>query len=180
MKKLYIIGSLRNPSIKSIAASIREALPTLDVFDDWISVGPEADDHWMTYERGRGRTYVEALRGRAAKHVFKFDKTHLDTSCGALMVLPAGRSAHLELGYMAGRGMWTGILLDNPDPERWDVMYGFAGGVYQGVGEVVDALRTASQGQRLAMVPVPVPPGWPMRDPNEGWGNLNRIGGTQP
>jgi nucleoside 2-deoxyribosyltransferase len=39
--------------------------------------------------------------------------------------MPAGKSAHLELGYMIGRGKPCFVLFDE-EPERWDVMYQFA------------------------------------------------------
>lgn len=124
MSKLYVIGSLRNPEVQEVANSLRNQLG-LEVFDDWLASGPQGDDEWRDYEKRRGRTYLEALSGYAAQHVFEYDKHHLDTSDGALLVMPCGKSAFLELGYMVGRGKWTGILL-NPDEERWDVMFQFA------------------------------------------------------
>lgn len=124
--KVYIIGSLRNENIPKIAQRLRDALgPDHIVFDDWYAAGPEADDYWQKYEKARGSTYAEALVGYAAWHVFEFDKHHLDTCDVAVLVLPAGKSGHLELGYVAGRGVPTVILLDR-EPERFDVMYNFA------------------------------------------------------
>jgi len=124
-KVLYLVGSLRNQRIPELAASIRRSLPDVEVFDDWFAAGPEADDHWKTYEQGRGRTYTEALDGYAAKHVFEFDKTHLDRATHVLLVLPAGKSGHMEVMYAEyGTRAKTAILLD-PDDVRWDVMYQF-------------------------------------------------------
>lgn len=139
MKKLYVIGSLRNPVIPLVAQTLRGRLD-IEVFDDWYAAGPEADDYWMSYEKERGRSYTEALQGYAARHVFQFDKSHLDSADGTLLVLPAGKSGHLELGYMAGKGKWTGILLETEEPDRWDIMYGFASGVFRTLEEVVQAL----------------------------------------
>lgn len=136
MKSIYVIGSLRNPIIPEIGNSLRSA--GWDVFDDWFAGGPEADDKWKEYEQERGRTYQEALAGYAAGHVFHFDLTHLDRCDAALLVLPAGRSGHLELGYMAGRGKETYILLGQED--RWDVMYKFATGVFASREEMENVL----------------------------------------
>lgn len=137
MKSLYLIGSLRNPNITTIANRIR--LETgIDVFDDWISPGPEADDHWKDYEQGKGNTYADALQGHAAKHIFAFDKYHLDRCDAAVLIAPAGKSAHLELGYTLGRNKPGFILLD--DPERWDVMYQFATGVYDSLDSFIAEL----------------------------------------
>jgi hypothetical protein len=144
MNKLYIIGSLRNPLIPLTSHCLRSQLPGVEIFDDWYAAGPEADDYWMTYEKARGRTYAEALAGYAARNVYAFDKSHLLSADGALLILPAGKSGHLELGFMAGLGKWTGILLPQEEPERWDVMYQFAGKVYRNVDEVVEDVAVAT------------------------------------
>jgi len=124
-KKLYLIGSLRNPRIPVLAGRLRKELPEVEVFDDWYSAGAEADDEWKKYEQERGRTYDEALRGYAARHVFNFDKGHLDTSSHVLLVLPAGKSGHMEVMYAEyAVKAKTAILLD-PEDVLWDVMYQF-------------------------------------------------------
>jgi hypothetical protein len=128
---IYLIGSLRNPQVPVIAEKLRYA--GLDVFDDWFAAGPEADDKWRDYERGRGRSFKEALRGYAARNVFRFDRTHLERARAVVLVLPAGKSGHLELGWALGKGKPGFILVDSP--ERWDVMYQFA---MEGGGQVVD------------------------------------------
>jgi len=134
IKSLYIIGSLRNTNITQIANLIRVEVG-IEVFDDWKSPGPNADDFWKEYEQGKGNTYKEALQGYAAQHIFAFDKHHLDRCDAALLVAPAGKSAHLELGYTLGKGKPGFILLD--DPERWDVMYQFATGIYDDIRDFI-------------------------------------------
>lgn len=136
--KLYLIGSLRNPEIPDIAKRLRSE--GLDVFDDWYAAGPEADDYWKKYEVGRDHTYTEALDGYAARHVFEFDKKHLDDCDAAVLALPAGRSGHLELGYILGQGKPGFILLED-DSDRWDVMYLFADAVCEDVDELVDVIK---------------------------------------
>lgn len=142
--KIYLIGSLKNPRIPEIAAELRAM--GHEVFDDWYAAGPNADDHWRDYEQQRGRTYLQALKGHAARNVFNFDHRHLLQADAAILVLPAGKSGHLEIGYVAGiaTGMLmtstpgrmpkTAILLDNP--ERWDVMYQFADTVVENVKDI--------------------------------------------
>lgn len=140
--KIYLIGSLRNELVPTLAAEIREGTG-YEVFDDWFAAGPEADDYWKTYEVTRGHSYAEALKGYAARHVFEFDRHHLDTSDAAVLLLPAGRSGHLELGYMAGKGRPTYILLDGDYMKegRLDVMYQFATGVFTKKEELLDELK---------------------------------------
>lgn len=130
---IYLIGSLRNPSVPDIANMLRSH--GLDVFDDWYAAGPTADDSWRDYEQQRGRSFEEALQGRAARHVFNFDFRHLDDATTAVLMLPAGKSGHLELGWALGRGKKGFVLLDNP--ERWDVMYQFASGVTTDIDKLV-------------------------------------------
>lgn len=131
-KTIYLIGSLRNPRIPQIGNELREY--GFEVFDDWHAAGREADDEWQRYEEFRGRSYREALSGFAAAHVFHFDLFHLDRSQIGLLALPAGRSGHLELGYLRGQGKPIFILLEpgklesrgSINGDRWDVMYKFA------------------------------------------------------
>jgi len=99
-----------------------------DVFDDWFAAGKIADDEWQAYETKRGRSYGTALRGIAARHVFSLDKHHIDRCDIGVLMLPAGKSGHLELGYMIGQGK-PGYVLFEKEPERWDQMYQFATGV---------------------------------------------------
>lgn len=126
-KVIYLIGSLKNREVIDTAKSLRKL--GFEVFDDWIAPGPEADDFWREYEKRRGSSYKEALNHWAGKHVFEFDKTHIDRSDIGILIMPAGKSAHLELGYMIGRGKKCFILFDK-EPERWDVMYQFADDVF--------------------------------------------------
>lgn len=143
---IYLIGSLRNPEVPLIANLIREE--GHEVFDDWYSAGPEADDKWRDYERGRGHSYRDALRGYAARHVFEFDKTHLLRADVVVLALPAGKSGHLELGWAIGKGKPGYILLDSPD--RWDVMYQFATGVFPDVQELIDFLNIFEKSKKVA------------------------------
>lgn len=140
-KKIYLIGSLRNERIPVIANELRAQ--GYDVFDDWYAIGPEADDHWKSYEQGRGRTYQEALQGYVCGNAFNFDRGHIDSSDIGVLVLPAGKSAHTELGYMAGKGKLTYVLMDG-DTERWDIMYKFFTGVVYSVDELIGVLNGKS------------------------------------
>lgn len=137
VKSIYLIGSLRNPRVPEIATSLRAI--GLDVFDDWYAAGPEADDYWQKYEIAKGNSYSEALAGYAANHVFEFDKYHLQRTDASVLVLPAGKSGHLELGYAIGLGKPGFILLDK-QPERYDVMYRFATAVVSTLDELVSKL----------------------------------------
>jgi len=137
-KVIYIIGSLKNKKIPFIAKEIREL--GFEVFDDWFSPGPEADDFWRKYEKVRGSTYKEALNNWAGKHIFEFDKYHIDRADIGILIMPGGKSAHLELGYMIGQGKICFVFFDE-EPERWDVMYQFAKDVFFKKEELFEELK---------------------------------------
>lgn len=134
---IYLIGSLRNPEIPRLGNKLREI--GHDVFDDWHAAGPTADDEWKRYSQEKGQDYRGALSDYAAKHVFDFDYHHLNRCDAGVLVLPAGRSGHLELGYLVGRGKRGYVLLDNPD--RWDVMYQFCEKVFFSEEELINAFK---------------------------------------
>jgi hypothetical protein len=138
MNSLYLIGSMRNPQICGIGKEIRNL--GFDVYDDWHSPGPEADDWWQKYEGERGRTYKEALEGWHAKQVFEYDKKHLDRCNLAVLALPAGRSCHLEFGYIIGKGK-AGYILFNQDPDRFDIMYRFATDIFFDLDSLLERLK---------------------------------------
>jgi hypothetical protein len=154
-KVLYLIGSLRNSRIPELAKKIRDDNPDTEVFDDWYAAGPEADDFWKTYEQNRGRTYQEALAGHAARNVFAFDKRHIDRCTHAMLVLPAGKSGHMEIMYATyGRGAKTAILLD-PDDVRWDVMYQFVPTILNNDEGIRDWLNTSQSLEPGSLVCLP-------------------------
>jgi len=138
MSIIYLIGSLRNPEVPLLSDRLR--LEDHEVFDDWYAVGPEADDYWQKYETARGKSYAEALLSYAASHVFAFDVLHLKRCDTGVLILPAGKSGHLEMGWMLGQGKRGFIYFPDGEPERWDVMYQFATGVAFDYDELVRKL----------------------------------------
>lgn len=128
MKTVYIVGSLRNPQIPIIGNALRSW--GYEAFDDWWSASEDADEWWQKHERMKGRTYQEAINGWHAKNVHAFDKYHIDRSDAGLLVMPAGRSGHLEIGHMSGQGKPCYVLFDK-EPERFDIMFRLcSGGVH--------------------------------------------------
>lgn len=135
----YIIGSLRNPLVPKVGSAIRAL--GFDVFDDWYAGGPTADDTWQAYEKDeRGHTFAEALDGEAAWHTFRFDDAHIHAADIVVMVMPAGKSGHMELGVAIGRGK-RGFVLFDREPERYDVMYRFAEKVFFSEEELYGHLK---------------------------------------
>lgn len=138
-KLIYLGGSMANRTgIAQVAKAVREAGHT--PFYDWIMPGEETDTKWQEFSEAMGYTYRTALASPHAVNVFEFDQRWLDRADAFVLVMPAGRSAHLEAGYMVGRGKPVCILLEE-DHSRWDVMYLFAGLVTDDLYEMLDWMK---------------------------------------
>lgn len=140
MTSIYLVGSLRNPNIAEVANKLRGF--GYEVFSSWFCAGEVADDRWQEHEKGRGLTLKQALKDYAAQHVYQFDKEHLDRCDMAVLVMPAGKSGHLEIGYMVGSKKPTFILFDK-EPERWDVMLNFCRDIAFSVEELAEQIKQA-------------------------------------
>jgi hypothetical protein len=134
---VYVIGSLRGAAVPAVGHDLRQAGFT--VWDDWHSAGETADDSWRDYEIARGRTYPEALQGVAASNTFRCDRAYIDLADAVVLAAPAGKSAHLELGYALGQGKPGYVLLEEEN-SRYDVMYRFATGVFMDIESLVKEL----------------------------------------
>ena len=135
---IYLIGSLRNPEIPHIGIKLRDA--GFDVFDDWWSASPDADDWWQEHETLKGSTYREALYGPHAISVFEFDRKYLYQADIAVLVMPAGRSGHIEYGHMTGHNKPCYVLFTG-EPDRYDVMYRFGTDIAFSVTELIEVLQ---------------------------------------
>jgi nucleoside 2-deoxyribosyltransferase len=138
IERIYLIGSLRHNGVRELANRIRKHGFT--VFDDWHSAGTHADEIWQAYEKQRGHDYLIGIRNEHARNVYNFDLGNINKSDTGLLLMPAGKSAHLELGYMLGQGK-RGYVLFEGEPERWDVMYQFATDLFMDESSLLDTLR---------------------------------------
>lgn len=149
-KVVYLIGALVNPYIPVLANKIR--LLGYDVFDDWWSASEIADTWFDSYRKARGMSYKEALKSYAAQHIFNFDKTHLDRADLVVLVMPAGKSGHLELGYSIGKGKPGYILFPDGEPEKLDQMHQFANEIFMKEEDLLDKLN-----HHILQAPMPKP-----------------------
>jgi hypothetical protein len=82
----------------------------------------------------------QVLSHPIASSAFELDMNALQTSDVTVLVLPCGRSAHLELGYAAGAGQKTIVLLDSPMSEP-ELMYLMNTKIFISLDEVLAELR---------------------------------------
>lgn len=123
--KIYVASSWRNAHQPGIVQALRAA--GHEVYDfrnpapgDNGFAWSELDRDWLTWTPEQ---YLERLEShpRAAAG-YAADKAALDWSDACVLVLPCGRSAHLELGYAIGERKQTAILL-HPDKFEPELMY---------------------------------------------------------
>ena len=138
MSTIYVIGSLRNQRIPDVGNALRQA--GYDVYDSWFAGGERADDEWQRYSQRRGQSYIDALNDWAAIQVFEYDLRHLKRSDAAVLIYPAGKSAHTEMGWVVGQGKPVHVLVEE-EPPRWDVMLRFATGVHSSLDDLILALK---------------------------------------
>lgn len=137
---IYVIGSLRNKKVPVIGNQLRALNKDWEIFDSWYAPGPHADDYLRNYCKAKGMSYKETLQDWAATHVFAFDKKHLSRATDVVMVMPSGKSGHLELGFAIGRGK-RGYILFDQQPKRVDVMHQFATDIFFSFEELAEELK---------------------------------------
>lgn len=137
---VYLIGSLRNENVVVLGNELRGL--GLEVIDNWVAAGKIADDSWRDYSLARGRNYKEALESREAEHIFNFDLAYLNLSDAVVMLMPAGKSAHLEFGYAVGQRK-LGFILMEDQPERLDIMTKFSYQIFHERPALFQALKQA-------------------------------------
>jgi len=76
----------------------------------------EIDPDWLTWT---ARDYISNLDHPAAVRGFESDFNAMRRADSFVLVLPAGRSAHLELGWAAGAGKRTAILTRDGEEPEW-------------------------------------------------------------
>jgi len=81
------------------------------------------------------------LQDKRSKRAFLEDKKWLDWAEACLLILPAGKSAHMEAGYVKGQNKSLVIWQDDFPKGEFDVMYGFADLISHSQNEVIEFFR---------------------------------------
>ena len=140
MARIYVSSSWRNPYFPEVVTRLREA--GHEVYDfrnpphggagfHWTDVDPDAPN-W-TYAQ-----YAEGLHHPLAERQFQADIDALTWADTCVLVLPCGRSAHTEAGWMAGAG--KRVLAYIPEMLEPELMYklfdAVAGSLEELVGKI--------------------------------------------
>lgn len=95
----------------------------------------EIDEQWESWSPWAFR---EALRGDIAAKGYGKDWMAMEACSVGVLLLPCGRSAHLEAGYFVGRPHKRLYIVapELPEPE---LMYRMADGIYLSIDELLKA-----------------------------------------
>lgn len=140
-RRIYLASSWRNPYYFDVLAALRAAG---HVCYDFRNPAPgnkgfawsEMDPEWQSWSPEK---YASLIHGGIPAAGFALDKAAMDWADTCVLLLPSGRSAHIEAGYMVGRGKPTFILLNEKGFEP-ELMYLLADGIHTTVQQVVEAL----------------------------------------
>lgn len=128
--KIYLASSWRNPLQPIILEQLRTA--GHDVYDfrnpvpgengfSWSEIDPD----WLEWD---APAFITALNHRVAEHGFQRDWQAMLRADAGVLLLPSGRSAHIESGYFVGAGKPLFVLLQGKnEPE---LMYKMATGIF--------------------------------------------------
>jgi nucleoside 2-deoxyribosyltransferase len=124
-RRIYVASSWRNEHQPSVVVALRDA--GHEVYDfrnpapgnsgfGWVQIDP----NWLEWDC---RTYLRCVRYHPiARDEFRRDLAALDWCDTCVLVLPCGRSAHLEAGYACGQGKRV-IFYLRPEKFEPELMY---------------------------------------------------------
>ena len=140
MAKIYVASSWRNPFFPQVVERLRQE--GHEVYDfrnpphggqgfHWTDIDENAP-HWTFGQ------YAEGLHHPLAERQFQADREALDWADTCVLVLPSGRSAHTEAGYLAGAG--RRVIVYIPEMVEPELMYKLFDGVVGTLDDLAAAL----------------------------------------
>jgi hypothetical protein len=133
MRKIYIATSWKMENAAIVLANrLRDDGHEVDCFCD--STSGRYVFHWSEFvekqEDLKNYDAMSFIADERVKRAFNEDKKWLDWADTVILLLPSGKSAHLEAGYAVGQGKSL-YIMGGFQKGEFDVMYGFARGMYK-------------------------------------------------
>lgn len=137
---IYVASSWRNELQPEVVQRIR--VSEHEVYDFRNPSSGDNGFHWSEidpkWQQWSAMGYrQELLTHPLAASGFKKDMDAMKWADAFVLVMPCGRSAHLELGWAAGAGKRTCILLEDGEPE---LMYRMVDCLALSIDEVIEWL----------------------------------------
>lgn len=142
-RRIYVASSWRNEIQPRIVEFLRFAGHTVYDFRNprednhgfsWKEIDPEWEEWTFTEFRG-------ALDTEIASDGFALDFEAMKRSDTCVLVLPCGRSAHLEAGWFVGSNRELHIYVPEAYPWEPELMYKMADGLHSLLYTLRDALE---------------------------------------
>ena len=139
--KIYIASSWRSPYQHDVVLLLRS--DGHEVYDFRNPYSGNYGFRWseidLDWENWTQEEYRDALKHPVATRGYVTDLQAMQWADACVLVLPCGRSAHLEAGYFVGAGKPLHILILDPcEPE---LMYKMAAGIHTTFAELVQCLK---------------------------------------
>jgi hypothetical protein len=154
--KIYVASSWRNEKQPSVVAALREA--GHEVYDFRNPKPSDRGFHWSDidpkWQEWTPERFRRCLKHPIAVEGFETDMRALDWADLVVMVMPCGRSAHLELGYARGAGKWTAILLSGGKPE---LMYRMVHRLALDIPDLLEGIADLGWAEEPLYAPAPEP-----------------------
>lgn len=154
--KIYVASSWRNTIQPAVVQRLREAGHEVYDFREpepgitgfaWSEIDPDWLQ-WTTEQFERG------LKHPIARIYFRRDQQALEAAEACILVLPCGRSAHLEAGFAVGRYIPLLILIPADSLLEPELMYSWARWIGSDIGALID---TAEEVERDIAEPTAAP-----------------------
>lgn len=137
--KIYVASSWRNELQQKVVKELRDAGHEVYDFKNpepftgfaWS----EIDENWKDWTNDE---YIAALQHPRAIEGFNSDFDAMKWADCCVLVLPCGRSAHTEAGWMQGKQKPTIVLID--EKQEPELMYKIYHAIYDTIADVIHAL----------------------------------------
>jgi hypothetical protein len=142
--KIYVASSWRNTYYGEVLQALTNNCPNADIYDfknppgstgfQWSQIGLDPDPDVDGFN-----VYMQAMKTQRARDGFHNDMHALHNCDVCLLVLPSGRSAHIEAGYAKGVG--KKLIIYIPEYEGPDLMWLMADLITSSILEACQYIR---------------------------------------
>lgn len=141
MPKIYVASSWRNQYQPEVVAALRKA--GHEVYDFRNPKDNPGGFHWAdvdeNWQEWQPEEYIRNLTHPVAEKGFKADLDAMLWADTCVLVLPCGRSAHTEAGWMAGAG--KKVIVYIPEMQEAELMYKLFDFVSGDLDEIIGYLK---------------------------------------
>ena len=137
--RIYVASSWRNEHQQYVVEALRKA--GHEVYDFKHPVPGNTGFHWgeidPNWENWTTQQYRDALKHEYARFGFNRDFDAMKAGDACVLVLPCGRSAHLEAGWMKGAGKKVFAYIPSDCRIEPELMYKMLDGIASDIQEIL-------------------------------------------